>query len=146
MSVFTSELMQEEISWQHIDCFVLPLSVCRLLFFRYKEIAGSLENAISDGLEAAPGVNTFYLERLCVPNILPAVTNVYFCLFISSWQCIPPAGIWGVVVMSSEMLVRQSLSVTSGSSPLEAHVAALRTICQVSWWGKLKINPKNVMI
>lgn len=34
------------------------------------------------------------------------------------------------------MLVRQSLLVTSGTPILEAHAAALRTICQVSWRGK----------
>lgn len=34
----------------------LCVSAC---FSRYKEIAGSLENAISDGLEAAPGRNLF---------------------------------------------------------------------------------------
>lgn len=61
------------------------------------------------------------------------------CLLMFSWQCIPPAGIWGVVVLLSEMLVRQCLSVTSGTSLLEAYAAAVLKICQVSWWGKLQI-------
>lgn len=60
-------------------------------------------------------------------------------LLMFSWQCIPPAGIWGGVVLLSEMLVRQCLSVTSGTSLLEAYAAAVLKICQVSWWGKLKI-------
>ena len=69
-------------------------------------------------------------ECPCVADTLPAVT--YLCVFMRSWQCLPPAGVGGVVVVPDEMLVRQSLPVTSGTSLLEAHAAALRTICQVS--------------
>lgn len=50
-------------------------------------------------------------------------------------QCVPPAGVWGAVVLSSKMLVWQSLPTSSGSPPLEAQPAALCTICQVPWWG-----------
>lgn len=40
------------------------------LFFRYKEIAGSLENSISDGLEAAPGRNLFSIMNGSVDLIV----------------------------------------------------------------------------
>lgn len=105
--------------------------MCLSLFFRYKEIAGNLENTISEGLKGAPGKNIFCRER---QHIRYCSNNI--CVFMSSWQHIPPSGVWGAVVLSGKMLVRQSLSVTSDPSPVEAHAAALRTIRQVSWWGK----------
>lgn len=59
---------------------------------------------------------------------------------MSSWQHIPPEGLWGAVVLSYKMLVGQSLRATSGSPPLEAHSAALRAIRKVSWWGTVEFK------
>ena len=50
--------------WADNTLIVLSFhSVCLSLFFRYKEIAGNLENTISDGLKGAPGKNIFCREH-----------------------------------------------------------------------------------
>ncbi len=50
-------------------------ALCVSLFFRYKDIAGSLENAISDGLEAALGRKLSLIMNIRVyQTLLPAVT------------------------------------------------------------------------
>lgn len=48
------------------------------MFFRYKEIAGSLENAICDGLEAAPGSNLLSLMIGCIYQTTSTVTLSVF--------------------------------------------------------------------
>lgn len=70
LSEHLSSYSTKEFVHQHYQCSLSLFSLCccprfipdfvswqcvPLLCCRYKEIAGSLENAISDGLDAAPG-------------------------------------------------------------------------------------------
>lgn len=75
-----------------IVLFFFLIALFSLSFFsRYKEIAGSLENALSEGLAVAPGI--LYLACQAKNHIILHIIQIRLSLFMSSWQHIPPEGL-----------------------------------------------------
>lgn len=147
------------------NCYLFTLWPEHVFFLRFKEIAGSLESAIADGLEATPGQSICFLLmwelmhhrdvwyflfctsvslifmiyiKLSLLREKQISTDIQsaLCICERSRQQLPPAGDRGVVELCVQVLDGPGVPAPPHSSILETHSAAHLQILHLSYRGK----------